>query len=79
MESVAEVPEGKGIIGTRTVIKNINNGKVKTVIFAKNCPAEMIEKIDTKKVSVKMFQGDEALLGTKLGKPFPVAMVGYEK
>lgn len=72
---ITKLPTGKFVIGTREIIKNINNGKVKKVIVARNYPESLIKKINA---DVEIFDGDQKELGTKLGKPFPVAMVGYE-
>jgi len=32
-----------------------------------------------KKVKIQMFAGDEKELGTKIGKPFPTAVIGYKE
>jgi large subunit ribosomal protein L30e len=69
--------EPESIIGTREIIKHINAGKIKKVLVAKNCPEELVKKIqDTGNVEIEVFNGDQSQLGTKLGKPFPIAMVG---
>ena len=75
MVLVRDLPKDKGIIGVREIVKDISDGKIKTVIIAKNCPEFLREKI---KVEYDIFDGDQQQLGTKLGKPFPVAMVGYQ-
>lgn len=66
----------KAVIGTREILKAISNGKIKKVVIANNCPLELRAKIP--KELVESFDGDEKQLGTRLGKPFPIAMVGYE-
>ena len=76
MDTIAKLPEKKGIIGSREIIKAINNGKVRHVIAASNCPSFIMEKIP-KAVKFEVFEGDQKQLGTKLGKPFTVAIVGY--
>lgn len=78
MEVIEKLPAKKNIIGTKEISKGIRAGKVKTVIVANNCPEFLIKKIASEGVDVKMFSGDQGNLGTRLGKPFPVAMVGYE-
>jgi len=75
---IAKLPEKKGIIGIREIVKAIEKGKVKNVIAANNCPVELIDRIKEKGVEIDIFVGDEQRLGTALGKPFPIAMVGYE-
>jgi len=75
---ITKLPEKKGIIGVKEIVKAIDNGKVKIVIVANNCPGFLIDKIKGKGVNIDVFDGDEERLGTALGKPFPIAMVGYE-
>jgi large subunit ribosomal protein L30e len=79
METIDKLPAKKGIIGVREIMKAVKQGKVKVVVFASNCPTEMMNKVSAAgNVELKKFTGDQADLGTRLGKPFPVAMAGYE-
>ena len=64
------------IIGVREIGKAIKTGKVKKVVIANNCPKSLVQKLGN--VKVETFDGDQSQLGTKLGKPFPVAMVGLK-
>ena len=64
------------IIGTKEIKNGIKAGKVKKVVVAKNCPKMLVEKLGN--IKVEVFDGDQSQLGTKLGKPFPVAMVGLK-
>lgn len=75
METISKLPEKKAVIGAREIIKGINSGKIKEVIVASNCPEKLYASIG---VTVKKFEGDEKDMATKLGKPFPVAMAGFE-
>lgn len=77
METIQKLPEKKGMIGTREILKSISAGKVRHVVFAANCPSFIMEKIP-KEVRTEIFDGDQKQLGTKLGKPFAIAAVGYE-
>ena len=77
-KTLTKLPAKAGIIGPREIAKAIDAGKVKTVVAAKNCPLDLIEKMKSKKVKVEIFEGDQKELGTKLGKPFHVAIVGYD-
>lgn len=77
MDIISKLPEKKGIIGTKEVVKAINTGKVKHVVVASNCPEFLIKKIQD--VKLEKFEGDQKMLGTKLGYPFPVAMVGFSE
>ncbi len=76
MDIISKLPAKKGVIGPREISKGIAAGKIKLVVAASNCPAGLMEKM--KSVDVKMFEGNEKELGTKLGKPFHVAVVGYD-
>lgn len=78
MATITKLPAKAGIIGPREISKAIDAGKVKTVIAAKNCPSELLEKMKSRNVKVEVFEGDQKELGTKLGKPFHVAIVGYD-
>ena len=63
-------------IGRKEIIKNIKDGNISIVIVASNCPKEMIDGLGD--VTIESFEGNQKDLGTKLGKPFPIAMVGFE-
>ena len=76
MDTISALPAKQSVIGAREIVKSINSGKVKSVIIASNCPENLIAKLSAG-VDIKRFDGDEHQLGIKLGKPFPVAMVGY--
>ncbi|MBI2970794.1 MAG: ribosomal L7Ae/L30e/S12e/Gadd45 family protein [Candidatus Aenigmarchaeota archaeon] len=78
IEFVARLPEKKGMLGTREIAKAVKAGTVKRVIAASNCPEELLAKVRGEYVVIERFEGDSKQLGTKLGKPFSVAMVGYE-
>ncbi|MCD6092809.1 MAG: ribosomal L7Ae/L30e/S12e/Gadd45 family protein [Candidatus Aenigmarchaeota archaeon] len=70
------------IIGTREIVKKIEKGLIEKVVIAENIPEKLKEKIETaaKKYNVKIeTDGNERQLGTKIGKSFPVASVGYYK
>jgi ribosomal protein L30E len=68
----------KTIIGIRSVMRGIKTGKIKSVMIAKNCPAHVIKKIDSS-IEMKTFNGDQKEFGTYLGKPFCVAIAGFEE
>ncbi|MBI2579704.1 MAG: ribosomal L7Ae/L30e/S12e/Gadd45 family protein [Candidatus Aenigmarchaeota archaeon] len=85
METIEKLPEGAPMIGTREIVKGINSGKIRKVVFASNCPDFLQKsvrdatKFNEGSVEIFGFSGDQAELGTKTGRPFPVAMVGYTK
>jgi len=72
----------EAIIGTREVLKAIERGEVKKVIIASNAPDWIREKLEKaakeKGVEIEHFSGDEERLGTRFGKPFPIACAGVK-
>ncbi len=79
METIEKLPSGKYVVGAKEVAKGIKAGQIKTVIFANNCPEFLVKRISgAGNVETHAFSGDQKMLGTHLGKPFPVALVGYE-
>lgn len=79
METTSKIPEKKGTVGTREIIKAAKDGKVKYIVIAKNCPEFLIDRLKDTNTRIERFDGDELQLATKLGKPFPIAMVGFEE
>jgi ribosomal protein L30E len=75
METISRLPESKGIIGAKEIARAVKEGKVRKVVIASNCPDFLVSRLD--KVKIEKFEGNQRELGTKLGKPFAVAMVGY--
>ncbi|MBI4895366.1 MAG: ribosomal L7Ae/L30e/S12e/Gadd45 family protein [Candidatus Aenigmarchaeota archaeon] len=67
------------VIGPREIKKAVKEGVVTNVLAAKNCPSNLIEDLKKEGVDVKMFHGDQKELGTHIGKPFAVAIVGQKK
>jgi ribosomal protein L30E len=78
METITKLPEKKGLVGAREIAKAVRAGKIKHVVVAANCPESLLGRFSDTGVKMEKFDGDESQLGTKLGRPFPVAMVGYE-
>ncbi|MBI4162563.1 MAG: hypothetical protein HY513_02675 [Candidatus Aenigmarchaeota archaeon] len=75
METIQKLPQGKFVIGAREIKKAIVEGTVKKVVVASNCPDFLVERLG--KIDMQRFEGDQKDMGTKLGKPFAIAMVGY--
>jgi len=75
--------ERKVIIGARSVIKAMERGEVERVLIASNAPdwikEKVIESAKKAKVKVEIFKGNELRLGIKVGRPFPIACVGFRK
>ena len=79
MEIVSVLPSKKPVIGTNAIVKSIKAGRMKQVIVTTNTPQEIIAKLSVAGVRLQTFSGNEKALATKLGKPFPIAAVGYEE
>ena len=67
-------------IGTKEVIRGIQNGTVTKVIVAKNCPDYILERLKRAKhdIAIEVFPGDQKELATHFGKPFFAAVVGVQ-
>jgi len=68
----------KAIFGAE-VIKAAKLGKVRRIIYSKNCPDSLLRQIkNLEKVGVETekYNGDSRKMGIELGKPFPVTVAG---
>jgi len=76
------VRTGKVVIGARKTIKMVKLGKVKYVVIATNTPEEVKQDIEyyakLSKVKLIRFPGSNKELGTTIGKPFGVAIMGIQ-
>jgi len=79
MQEISALPDKKGIIGAKEIARAIQSGRLRRVIVASNCPDFLISRISHGNIVIERFNSGQKDLGTKLGKPFPVAMVGYEE
>lgn len=77
MEVISKIPEKRGIVGTKEIVKAAKSGAVTHIVVASNCPDFLIERLSGLEARIERFDGDQSQLGTKLGKPFPVAMAGF--
>ncbi|MEM7813288.1 MAG: ribosomal L7Ae/L30e/S12e/Gadd45 family protein [Candidatus Aenigmatarchaeota archaeon] len=84
MKTIDHLPSG-GVIGAKEVQKGIKDGKIKRVIVAKNCPDWLVSKMaclsegQASGIALERFNGNARELGTALGKPFAVAVAGFEE
>ena len=84
MQEIRNILEkGKGIIGSKVIIKKLNQKLISKIFIAKNCKEEIkndIEKLakisEVEIVSLDM-KNDE--LGTFCRKPFHISVVGVLK
>jgi large subunit ribosomal protein L30e len=71
------------IMGSRTVIKSMKNDNLSTVVYASNCPDEMLKDLNHySKISgirFEKFDGNSVQLGEICGKPFKILVVGIKK
>jgi len=66
------------IIGEKEIMKGIENGKIKKIIFASNCPEFIRTKFEKIDIEKENFSGNEEELGAYIGKAFPIAIVGVK-
>ena len=79
----AAMKKKKIVMGTKSVIKSLKNGKTSSVIYAKNLPKASMRDLNRysniSKIEVREFEGNSAELGELLGKPFPILVLGIRK
>ena len=78
-----KVKENKIILGYRTVIKFIKNGRPELIVFANNIPEEKRRMIEHNakiaKIEIKEYPNDGVNLGLVCGKPFPVSVLAIKR
>jgi ribosomal protein L30E len=71
------------LIGTKTVIKALKNGKVANVFHAVNMPENTMKDLEhytkVSGIEVSKFSGDSAKLGEFCGKPFKILLTAVKK
>ncbi len=74
------VRTGKVVIGSRKTLKYVKLGRVKAVVAASNLPRDLKEDLEyyasLSGIPIIVFPGTNYDLGTAIGKPFSVAMMG---
>jgi len=69
--------ENKVVLGSKSTVKYLKLGKVKTIIVSNNCPESVKKDLEhyTKLTGVKLenFDGTAKQLGILCGKPFSIA------
>ncbi|MFH0949199.1 MAG: ribosomal L7Ae/L30e/S12e/Gadd45 family protein [Candidatus Aenigmatarchaeota archaeon] len=78
MKKISTLPQKSYTIGIKEVMVAIKSGSVKNVIVASNCPRFLLDRIEKAGAEIEVFAGDQQELGTKLGRPFPVVVIGYQ-
>jgi large subunit ribosomal protein L30e len=69
----------KLVIGSRSVIRAVKSGDVKTVIYANNCEENLKKDIayyEKFGLEAKKFEGNSRQLGELCAKPFNVMILG---
>ena len=71
---------GRVIIGSRKTLKYVKLGRVKVVVAASNLPTDLKSDLEyyarLSGIPIVVFPGTNYDLGTAIGKPFSVAMLG---
>lgn len=74
---------GKIVLGSKRTLKLLKLGKIKYIIMASNAPSDIAQEIEyyskLSEVKVIRFPGTNSELGSVLGKPFKVAVMGIEE
>ena len=82
-EIKSAIKNEKIIIGTKTVMKNLKNGKLEKIIISLNVPKEIKEDLEhyskISKININEFDGTSVKLGEFCGKPFNILVVGIKK
>ncbi|NOZ81709.1 MAG: 50S ribosomal protein L30e [Candidatus Micrarchaeota archaeon] len=75
------IEEGRVILGKKSVLRELKNGRLEAVIVAVNCPySEDIKRYaKLSGVEIEEFPGTGKNLGTFCGKPFSVASIGIRR
>ena len=75
--------ENRLLVGSKSVMKGIRNGRVSAVFFAENIPQSIRNDLEyyakVSGVEVNAFKGNSAQLGELCGKPFKILLVGIKK
>ncbi len=75
--------EGKLVIGTGMVVRNIKKDAIKYVICPENCSDDVLADLGyygrNFGVEIRKFSGDSRQLGEICGKPFNVMLLGVKK
>lgn len=83
MDLKKEIAEGKVVIGTEMVLKNLKDGKLSKVYLAKNCPEKIKEDIryygDLAKVPMVVLDANNEEVGVFCKKHFFISVLGIKK
>ena len=75
--------EGKVLMGSSSVFRQLKKGGLERIICASNLPASSRKGLDhyvsVSGIEVKEFDGDSAKLGERCGKPFNILLIGIKK
>ncbi len=75
--------EGKVVLGTRSVLSGLKNGKISSVIYAQNTPQHTLRDLEyytlVSGVSMEKFSGNSTQLGETCGKPFGILLLGIKQ
>ncbi|MFW6304980.1 MAG: 50S ribosomal protein L30e [Candidatus Saliniplasma sp.] len=69
------VNTGETSLGIKEAIKNAEEGQIKMLIVAKNCPEPQFKEKEYDGVPIYHFNGNNHELGSTAGKPFTVSTI----
>ena len=69
------VNTGETSLGVKEAKKNIEDGKAKMLIVAKNCPEPKFKEKEYEGVPIYNFKGNNHELGSTAGKPFTISSI----
>jgi len=77
------IKEKRIVIGSRSVVKRVKRGSLKSVVVSSNCPGPLRKDLDyyatNAFITVREFKGNSVQLGELCGKPFSILLVGIKK
>ncbi len=82
-EIKSAIKEKKLVIGTKSVLKNLKQNIIKSVIYASNCPENTHKDLEYYSknfgIELKKFKGNSRQLGEVSAKPFNISVLGIKK
>jgi ribosomal protein L30E len=75
--------DGKIIIGSNSVLRQLKKGRVGAVIYAENAPESRVRDLDhyssVSGAEIMKYSGKSSKLGETCGKPFNILLIGIMK
>ncbi|RLJ03291.1 MAG: hypothetical protein DRP11_01120 [Candidatus Aenigmatarchaeota archaeon] len=75
---IREILKKKGVvIGFKETVKKKKD--IESVVVSKDCPEHLRERLKSLRFNIEEFDGNSIYMGSALGKPFNVAVIGVKK